>query len=238
MIPGWLKTNDEYSAGNDRDGFMTKSLLSVMGALGSFRAKTSTYGAKFPPLPKILICLTLILAVSLARNMLLVYAVLAVLLVHICFLKSDWLLRCVSTASFAALLSAMLLLPSVFLGSPRSMLTISIKVFTSVGLVGLLAATTEWNRITASLAGLHVPGVFIFTLDITLKYIVILGNISVDLLNAVRLRSVGRNRDKSNAMSGILSVTFLKSRQMADEMYQAMVCRGFDGEYGAFTHKQ
>ena len=71
----------------------------------------------------------------------------------------------------------------------------------------------------------------VFTLDITLKYIVILGNICVDMLNAVRLRSVGRNKDKKSALSGVMGVTFLKSREMADEMYQAMVCRGFDGEY-------
>ena len=149
-----------------------------------------------------------------------------------CLLGTSWLIRTFSTALFAAALSALILLPSVFMGSPRSMMTVSIKVFTSVGLIGLLAATTEWNKITASLAKFHVPGVFIFTLDITLKYIVLLGNISAELLNALTLRSVGKNRKKSESVSGVLGVTYLKSREMADEMYQAMVCRGFDGEYG------
>lgn len=234
-IPDWLLQDESYTATSDNDGFITRSLLSVMGALASFRAKSSSYGAKFPAHLKLLLCLALILTTSLARNMIIVYAILAVLLIHMCFLKSDWLIRAFTASITAALLSALILLPSVFLGSPRSMLTVSIKVFTSVGLVGLLAATTEWNRLTACLASFHVPGIFIFTLDITLKYIVILGNISVDLLSAVRLRSVGRNRDKKSAVSGVLGVTFLKSRAMAEEMYQAMVCRGFDGEYGAIA---
>lgn len=231
-IPDWLMSEENYSAQADHDGFITKSLLSIIGALSSFRAKSSSYGSKFPAHLKLILCLIMVLAVSLAQNMFIVYSILAVLLVHMCFLRSDWLLRTFTAAFAAALLSAMILIPSIFLGSPGSVLTVSIKVFTSVGLVGLLAATTEWNRLTACLAAFHIPGVFIFTLDLTLKYIVILGNISVDLLNAVKLRSVGRNRDKKAAVSGVLGVTFLKSRQMADEMYQAMVCRGFDGEYG------
>ena len=36
---------------------------------------------------------------------------------------------------------------------------------------------------------------------------------------------------KGRALSGVLGVTFLKSREMADEMYGAMACRGFEGEY-------
>ena len=231
-IPEWLKAEEEYTARADQDGFITKSLLSVMGALSSFRAKSSSYGLNFPPQLKLIVCLALIIATSVARNMLIVYTILAVLLVHMCLLKTEWLIRVFTTAIIAAGISALILIPAIFMGSPQSMMTVSIKVFTTVGLVGLLAATTEWNRITSCLASFHVPGVFIFTLDLTLKYIVILGNISVDLLNAVKLRSVGRNQDKQGAVSGVLGVTFLKSRQMADEMYQAMVCRGFDGEYG------
>jgi cobalt/nickel transport system permease protein len=42
---------------------------------------------------------------------------------------------------------------------------------------------------------------------------------------------VGKNRRKEKSASGVLGVTFLKSRQMADDMHQAMVCRGFDGTY-------
>jgi cobalt/nickel transport system permease protein len=71
----------------------------------------------------------------------------------------------------------------------------------------------------------------IFTLDITIKYIAILGDCCLAVLEALRLRSVGRNHRKGKSASGVLGVTFLKSRQMADDMHQAMVCRGFDGTY-------
>ena len=231
MLPDWLKENDEYNAPSDRDGFLTRSILSLMSMLAAFRAKTVSYGAKYPAPLKLLVCLAMILLTSLAHNMLIVYIILAILLAHIVFLKSELLVKTVTTALVAACLSAVILIPAIFLGSPQSMLTVSIKVFVSVGLVGLLASTTEWNRLTAGLAAFHIPDVFIFTLDITLKYIVILGNISMDMLNALRLRSIGRNRSKAESLSGVLGVTFLKSRQMSEEMFQAMQCRGFEGEY-------
>ncbi len=42
---------------------------------------------------------------------------------------------------------------------------------------------------------------------------------------------MGKNKKKQAAMSGVLAVTFLRSREMAEETYQAMVLRGFEGEY-------
>lgn len=231
-IPEWLQQNDVYEAPNDRDAFLTKSILSLMSVLSSFRAKTRSYGAKYPAPLKLIVCLGMILTVSISRNMLVAYITLAVLLVHAVFLNGELLRRTISTAFAAAMLSAIILIPSIFLGSPQSMLTVSVKVFISVGLIGILAATTEWNRLTAGLAAFHIPNVFIFTLDITLKYIVILGNISLDMLNALKLKSIGHNRSKAQSLSGVLGVTFMKSKQMSDEMLQAMECRGFDGEYG------
>ena len=74
------------------------------------------------------------------------------------------------------------------------MANITARVYVSVTLVGILSARTSWNKLTASMRTYHVPALFIFTLDITLKYISVLG-------------------------------------EMAEEMYAAMCCRGFTGEY-------
>ncbi len=47
------------------------------------------------------------------------------------------------------------------------------------------------------------------------------------------MRSVGKNPDKAKSFSGILGITFLKSSEMAEEMYASMCCRGGTGEYQA-----
>ena len=53
----------------------------------------------------------------------------------------------------------------------------------------------------------------------------------MEILTSLRLRSVGQNRKKAQSFSGISGISFLKSREMAEEMYAAMCCRGFVGEY-------
>ena len=103
--------------------------------------------------------------------------------------------------------------------------------FPNVTLVGILSAGTSWNKLTGSMRTFRIPSLFIFTLDITLKYISVLGEICVDILTSVGLRSVGKNPDKAKSFSGVLGITFLKSSEMSEEMYASMCCRGFTGEY-------
>ena len=53
------------------------------------------------------------------------------------------------------------------------------------------------------------------------------------MLYALKLRSVGVNRSKYASLSGIGGNLFLRSSEMAGEMYGAMECRGFTGKYRA-----
>ena len=117
------------------------------------------------------------------------------------------------------------------MGNPQTLANITARVYVSVTLVGILSAGTSWNKLTGSMRTFRIPSLFIFTLDITLKYISVLGEICIDILTSVRLRSVGKNPGKAKAFSGVLGITFLKSSEMAEEMYAAMCCRGFVGEY-------
>lgn len=131
------------------------------------------------------------------------------------------------------MISIVLLLPAAFMGNPQALMNITVRVYVSVTLVGILSAGTSWNKLTAGMRTFRIPSLFIFTLDITLKYILVLGELCVDILRSVILRSVGKNSDKAKSFSGVLGITFLKSSEMAEEMYAAMCCRGFVGEYQA-----
>jgi cobalt/nickel transport system permease protein len=68
-------------------------------------------------------------------------------------------------------------------------------------------------------------------LDITLKYIYLLGEFSLNMLYSLKVRSIGKNENKYTALSGIAGTIFIRSVEMSQEMYSAMECRGFTGEY-------
>jgi cobalt/nickel transport system permease protein len=68
-----------------------------------------------------------------------------------------------------------------------------------------------------------------------MKYIVMLGDFTLNMLYALKLRSIGRNQSKYTALSGIAGTMFIKSKEMAEEMYYAMECRGFTGKYQVYA---
>ena len=55
------------------------------------------------------------------------------------------------------------------------------------------------------------------------------------MLYSLKLRSVGRNKSKYTSLSGIAGTMFIKSKEMAEDMYAAMECRGFTGEYRIYN---
>ena len=116
------------------------------------------------------------------------------------------------------------------MGTPQTLMNITSRVYVSVTLVGILSSGTSWNKLTGSMRTFRLPSIFIFTLDITLKYISVLGEMCATILTSVRLRSVGKNPQKAKALSGVLGTSFLKSGEMAEEMHAAMCCRGFTAE--------
>jgi cobalt/nickel transport system permease protein len=59
----------------------------------------------------------------------------------------------------------------------------------------------------------------------------VLGEYAMNLLSALKLRSVGKNKAKQRSLSGIAGTLFLRSGHMARTLHQAMECRGFTGSY-------
>lgn len=230
-VPSWLTQEEVYEPPKDRDRFIGRSIMKLLGTLAVIRDNPAVRRKGPGSVMRLVFTLLCIVLMAVSHNMLFTYIILAAFLVRAMVLPADQLSRVFLDAVGAALFSMLILLPSVFLGTPRTMLTVSVKVFVSVGLINLMSAVLPFNQITAALKVFHLPDTVIFIFDITLKYIAILGGLCLDVLISLRMRSIGRNRDKGSSMSGVLGVTLLKSREMADGMYAAMVCRGFEGEY-------
>lgn len=52
-----------------------------------------------------------------------------------------------------------------------------------------------------------------------------LGEHSINLLFALKLRSIGITSNKYNSLTGIMGNLFIKSYKMSEEMFHAMECR-------------
>ena len=173
----------------------------------------------------------LVLLVSLTRNFMFVMIVNVYLLAVLSLTDSKRLIQILKMSFGITLITAVIMLPALFWGNSYSAIMITNKVFATITAMGLLSHTTKWNVLTEALKKFYVPDLFILILDITIKYIYMLGELSLNFFYALKLRSVGKNHNKYNSMAGIAGNVFLQSKELSEEMYHAMECRGFTGEY-------
>lgn len=232
-LPEWLLTKENYIPRKDRDAFIDKTILSLLALLARIRTQASYKSDKFfiSPLLKLAFSIMLILLISLARNYTFVIIANVYLLLGLSLLNGKEIISILRICLVVALFTFIILLPTLFYGSAYSCIMITSKVFATVMTVNILSHITRWNSITNALKMFLIPDIFILVLDITIKYIVMLGDFTLNMLYALKLRSVGTNRTKNSLLGGIAGTVFIKSKEMAEDMYAAMECRGFTGEY-------
>lgn len=231
-IPEWLKADEAYEPKKDSASFIDKSMNSVMKAMSSFKRNNSLSKAKEANTSfRLFAMLVMIILTSISKNFSFSIFMMAFVIVRIAFLNGEKIKSWIKTIIPVLLFSALILIPSIFLGNPKTPIMVLSKIFVSVSLVLVVNSTSNFNDITRALKLFHIPDVVIFTFDLAIKYIFILGDVCAKMLVALKIRSIGKNNDKKSSASGILGTIFIKAKSYADETSKAMECRGFNGEY-------
>lgn len=94
----------------------------------------------------------------------------------------------------------------------------------------VLTATTGFIGICLALQRLRVPEVLVTQLLLLFRYIFVLGGEAQRLAQARRLRSFGNRGMGPKVYGQMLGQLLLRSFARAQRVYQAMLCRGFDGQ--------
>lgn len=158
------------------------------------------------------------------------------------FLRRAWLFMPLYTALMAA--------PALFLtsGDPiltlpvtgwtitrqgaHSLLFLVLRVAASVSLMLLLVLTTSWPRLLKALRSLGCPRILVLLLIMTHRYIYVLLHTANALFLARKSRRVGPETwQNTRQWTGVLLGSLLqKSYHLSQEVYLAMLSRGFRGE--------
>ena len=225
-----MACNERMGACTSEDGFdMGLKFMQMIGRLLESDQRFYKSQTKVMPQLRLAVAFLVILLCALSSNAFFTLSIIAVLLVRLAALPAEEIAAILKRLLLPVLFTMILLLPAVFLSSPRTMLTVAMKVFESLLVLGILNSDLTWKEITGSLGSLHVPGVVVLTLDTTVRFLVILGRYAERMAEAVSLRRVGRKNWRSAGTGGILGTTFLKSQQMSERSAEAMRCRCFSG---------
>lgn len=110
-------------------------------------------------------------------------------------------------------------------------LAIFIKCGLTIVVSLLLVATTGMDKLAASLRMIKVPKIFVLQLLLTYRYVTVLIEEVSRMTRAYSLRSPGTRGIHYTAWGSFAGQLLLRTFDRAQHVYQAMILRGFAGEY-------
>ena len=101
----------------------------------------------------------------------------------------------------------------------------------AVSFVILLALTTRWTDLLASLQSLKIPTAFVMILSMTYRYVFVLVGIAQDMYFALKSRTLKpeRSGDVREWLGATVGVLFRRSMNMSELVNLSMISRGYDG---------
>lgn len=237
-MPEWLLQKDNYIPPRDKDTFINKSILSLLNVLSKLNLQSEKRKDLFKvnSIIKVVTTLLLVLLITTSRNSIFILTINILLLLLVSLLNIDEITSILRASFFSAAFTFIILIPSILMGNVNNSILMIFKVLASIASVNILSHVTQWDEITGTFKLFFIPDIFIFVLDITIKYIIVLGEFSLNMLYALKLKSIGRSNNNYSSLSGIIGTVFMKSKEMAEDMHSAMECRGFTGEYRAYKN--
>lgn len=117
--------------------------------------------------------------------------------------------------------------------------TLVLRVVASAGFALLVVWTMRWTDVLSSLSRLRVPDIVVATLAMTQKQIVSLMRTvqQVHLARESRTVRVGTAAEDRDWVTGRMAFVVQKSMKTADDVYDAMLARGFTGEMRLMPRK-
>lgn len=185
------------------------------------------------PRLKIIIFLTLILTTCFVRNishLAMLYIISIVLAAAsginiLFFVKRVWF--------FIPLFTLFIAIPAVFTQNVEAAIIFVLRVADCVSFAVLMTISTRHGELFKSLKSLGAPNIFIQILDMTYRYIFFFVKVFEETHLGLKSRLI-KKFDKSDAwrwISSRIGYLFKRSIKMSEEVYMAMVARGYTGEF-------
>jgi cobalt/nickel transport system permease protein len=106
------------------------------------------------------------------------------------------------------------------------------RVATCVSAVVLLFLTTPQQILYKSLRTVGVPKIYVFTLEMTNRYIFLLMDLVREMHFAKKARTIkaGGMLDEQKWVGGRIGYTLIRSMDISEKVHMAMISRGFNGD--------
>jgi cobalt/nickel transport system permease protein len=240
-----------------KPGFVEKTLADITGGIersvfSEENARRNGFLQRRDPRAKLLAFVALIIATGLSREWPVLAALYALALVAAAVSSVDMGLFVKRVWLGMGLFSAIVIFPSIFFIGHQELfhvplgtfdltvhrdglvaaLIFVLRVCASMSLAILLILTTKWADILKSLRVLRVPSVLVLVLAMTYRYIFLVLHTANAMFLARKSRIVATTSGREQRWWVVSSMGVLMNRslRMSEDVYQAMLARGFQGE--------
>jgi cobalt/nickel transport system permease protein len=235
------------------EGFLASNIAAFTGTMESVVAAEDTCRSpgmlqKLDARVKILSFVLFIAITGLMRNAAALGAILVIVLLLTIFSKISLPYFIKRVGLFIPLFTLVISIPALFITPGNPLLDVGgsvvitrqgavsagmlfLRVTDSLSFGILLILTTSWTGILGALRWMRLPAVVVDILAMTYRYIILLLRNANNMFLARRSRSLGGCSAKENRrwLAAALSVTMAKSQYLGEEVYSAMVARGYRG---------
>lgn len=140
------------------------------------------------------------------------------------FIKRVWL--------FIPIFTIFIAIPAIFMQSLFTAVLFVIRVTTCVSFVVLVTITTRHNQLLRALRSFGIPDVFIQVFDMTYRYIFLFMKVFEEMHLSLKSRLIKKLDQKMarNWAASRMGHMFKRSLKMSEEVYLAMIARGYTGK--------
>lgn len=130
---------------------------------------------------------------------------------------------------FIPIFTLLIAIPAIFTQGIFSAAIFVLRVATCVSFIVLVTITTKHSALLRSLGSIGIPVIFVSVLDMTYRYVFLFIKIFEEMHLSLKSRLIGRI-DASRArgwVSSRIAFLFKKSIRMSEDVYMAMMARGY-----------
>ena len=207
--------------------FLGKNLNTLSKMLYKIRFTRDEAEEKNTPYIRLLEFIILTIIISLSKNLLFLWIIALFFLSRLALFKGRTIISVVKRLIILCLLSFIFILPGLIFGNNVNPMLFLFRVGANLLNLSIFSATTPFPSLIKALRQLGTPELFVQTMDICYKYIYVLGNVTVSIIEAVKLRCIGMKEDK-RLVGAIIGQLYLSTDRYTRELYEAMVLRGYN----------
>lgn len=203
-------------------------------------ARTKGFLQAIDPRLKILLFLSLIIITCFVRNIsyLVILYILSIVLaaasgVHIIFfIKRVWF--------FIPIFTLFIAIPAIFMHGILPAILFVLRVTACVSFAVLMTITTRHSVLLKALRSLGIPNIFTQILDMTYRYIFFFVKVFEEMHTALKARIVKKfdKRSSRRWIASRIGFLFRRSIKMGEDVYMAMIARGYTGEIKQFRQAE